>query len=297
MEITDRVKESVEQNGKKPELFGDIVRAAILLLELLIAKAMQKVMEMVEKAISKTVGIEETPKEMPKESASHIQAEDKPTHQPEIKQIPFPFDHYRKSEAQNKTEQPRQKDDATATKSVVEQMKAEQKSVSAETKQSETERLPKPQPSVLAAKYPRLKEIDDKLKEQNRTIFEREQKRDKLKKEQSECTGIFKGGRRKELQQEIDSIDNQIANMKKRLSSIVKEYNFDSVQAFYREFDASKRENLEYQAARAEYEKIHGEKANDIMSIKERLRQKQHEVKERESRREHQARQKDKGAR
>ena len=33
------------------------------------------------------------------------------------------------------------------------------------------------------------------------------------------------------------------------------------------------------------------------MSIKERLRQKQHEVKERESRREHQARQKDKGVR
>ncbi len=80
---------------------------------------------------------------------------------------------------------------------------------------------------------------------------------------------------------------------------VVKPYgcDFDSVQAFYREFDASKRENLEYQAARAEYEKIHGEKANDIMSIKERLRQKQHEVKERESRREHQARQKDKGAR
>ena len=161
----------------------------------------------------------------------------------------------------------------------------------------ETERPLQPKPSVLASKYPRLKEIDSKLKEQNKAIFEREKKRDKLKKELSECTGIFKGGRRKELQQEIDSIDNQITNMKKRLSSIVKEYNFDSVQAFYREFDASKRENLEYQAARAEYEKIHGEKANDIMSIKERLRQKQHEVKERESRREHQARQKDKGAR
>ena len=34
---------------------------------------------------------------------------------------------------------------------------------------------------------------------------------------------IFKGGRRRELQQEIDSLDFQIANMKKRLSSIVKE--------------------------------------------------------------------------
>ena len=296
-EITDRVKESVEQNGKKPELFGDIVRAAILLLELLIAKAMQKVMEMVEKAISKTAGIEETPKEMPKESASHIQAEDKPTHQPEIKQIPFPFDHYRKSETQNKTEQPRQKDDATATKSVVEQMKAEQKSVSAETKQSETERLPKPQPSVLAAKYPRLKEIDDKLKEQNRAIFEREQKRDKLKKEQSECTGIFKGGRRKELQQEIDRNDRQISNMKKHLSSIVREYKFDSVQAFNKELNASKREYFDYKAARAEWDKTYGDKAAVPTSIKERLRQKDQIVKAREADRVYQARRNDKGAR
>ena len=211
--------------------------------------------------------------------ASHIQAEDEPTHQPEIKKIPFPFDHYRKSENQNQTEQPQQKGIVADKKTVIGQTKAGQKSVPAETNRLETERPLQPKPSVLASKYPRLKEIDSKLKEQNKAIFEREKKRDKLKKELSECTGIFKGGRRKELQQEIDSIDNQIANMKKRLSSIVKEYNFDSVQAFYREFDASKRENLEYQAARAEYEKIHGEKANDIMSIKERLRQKQHEVK------------------
>ena len=92
-----------------------------------------------------------------------------------------------------------------------------------------TERPPQPKPSVLAGKYPRLKEIDSRLKDQNEAIFEREKKRDKLKKELSGCTGIFKGGRRKELQQEIDGIDIQISNMKKRLSSIVKEYKFDSV--------------------------------------------------------------------
>lgn len=92
-----------------------------------------------------------------------------------------------------------------------------------------TERPPQPKPSVLAGKYPRLKEIDSRLKDQNEAIFEREKKRDKLKKELSGCTGIFKGGRRKELQQEIDGIEIQISNMKKRLSSIVKEYKFDSV--------------------------------------------------------------------
>ena len=52
-------------------------------------------------------------------------------------------------------------------------------------------------------------------------------------------------------------VSAQISNMKKRLSSIVREYKFDSVQAFYKEFDAAKKENLEYQAARAEYDKIY----------------------------------------
>ncbi len=43
-EITDRVKESVAQNGRKPELFGDIVRAAVALLEHLIAKTIRKLL-------------------------------------------------------------------------------------------------------------------------------------------------------------------------------------------------------------------------------------------------------------
>ena len=296
-EITDRVKESVERNGKKPELFGDIVRAAILLLERLIAKVMQKVMEMTEKAISKAAGIEETPREMQKELASHIQAEDEPTHQPEIKKIPFPFDHYRKSENQNQTEQPQQKGIVADKKTVIGQTKAGQKSVPAETKQPETERLPQPKPSVLAAKYPRLKEIEDKLKDQNKAIFEREQKRDELKKELSECTGIFKGGRRKELQQEIDRADKQISNMKKHLSSIVREYKFDSVQAFNKEFNAAKKEYFDYQAACAEWEKIYGEKSVDSMSIRDRLRQKEQAVKIREAGRDDWTRHKDKGAR
>ena len=177
----------------------------------------------------------------------------------------------------------------------VKQIKAESKTVPAETKQLETERPP--QPSTLAAKYSRLKEVDSRLREQNRAIFEREKKRDKLKKEMSECTGIFKGGRRKELQQEIDSIDNQISNMKKRLSFIVKEYKFDSVQAFYKELNTAKREKLDYEATCADYEKICGNKVTESVSVRDRLRQKEQVVKEREASRVHRARRKDKGVR
>lgn len=85
--------------------------------------------------------------------------------------------------------------------------------------------------------------------------------------------------------------------MKKRLSSIVKEYKFDSVQAFYKEFEAAKRGNQDYMAACIEYEKTYGEKVADAKSIRERIRQKKQVVKEREAGRTHQARQKDKGVR
>ena len=292
-EITDRVKESVEQNGRKPELFGDIVKAAIALLEKLIAKVMQKIMDFVAKGIGKAADVI---KKMPEETENSIHANDKAVVRPE-KKIPFPVNPQREMDMQNKAGLPQQKITVTVKESIIEQIKAEQKSIPVETKQSETERPPQPKPSVLASKYPRLKEIDSRLKEQNRAIYEREKKRDKLKKELSECTGIFKGGRRKELQQEIDSLDIQISNMKKRLSSIVREYHFDSVQAFYKELDAAKKENQNYEVACAEYEKIYKEKVADTKSVRNRLRQKEQVVKEREAGRVHQSRQKDKGAR
>lgn len=292
-EITDRVKESVKQNGSKPELFGDIVRAAILILERLIVKGMQKAMDIVEKAIDKVVDVV---KEIPNKMDSGISVKDSLEVQTEKKKMPFSVNLHQKAGEQNKADQLQQKS-TTTVQSIIEQIQAGQKYTSVETKWTETEIPSQPKPSVLATKYSHLKEIESRLKEQNRAIFGREKKRDKLKEELSECTGIFKGGRRNELQQEIDSIDAQLSNMKKRLSSIVKEYKFDSVQAFYKEFNAAKRENLDYEAACTDWEKTYGGKAVNFMSISERLRQKEQIVKERELGRAYQARQKDKGAR
>ncbi len=77
----------------------------------------------------------------------------------------------------------------------------------------------------------------------------------------------------------------------------MKEYKFDSVQAFYKEFNVAKEEYLDYKADCAEWEKTYGDKVAYSMSIKDRLRQKEQIVKERKAGRVHQARQKDKGAR
>lgn len=70
----------------------------------------------------------------------------------------------------------------------------------------------------------------------------------------------------------------------------MKEHYFDSVQAFYKELNTAKKENHNYEAACAEYEKICGEKVVDTKSIRDRLKQKEQRVKEREAGREHRAR-------
>ncbi len=77
----------------------------------------------------------------------------------------------------------------------------------------------------------------------------------------------------------------------------MKEYKFDSVQAFYKELNAARRKYFDYKAACVEYEKIYGDKAVDAMRVRDRLRQKAQIVKERKAGRAHQTRQKDRGAR
>ncbi|GFI02253.1 hypothetical protein IMSAGC005_01081 [Lachnospiraceae bacterium] len=43
----------------------------------------------------------------------------------------------------------------------------------------------------------------------------------------------------------------------------MKEYKFDSVQAFYKELNAAEKENRDYKAARTEWEKVYGNKTAD----------------------------------
>ena len=47
------------------------------------------------------------------------------------------------------------------------------------------------------------------------------------------------------------------------LSAIVKEYKFDSVQAFYKELNAAEKGDRDYKAARTEWEKIYGDKEQE----------------------------------
>lgn len=139
-----------------------------------------------------------------------------------------------------------------------------------------------PKKSELASKYPRLADIYNKLEKQNEAIYQREQQLANVGKEIAGTKGIFKGKQRKELQEQAERLQSQIASMKQYLSKIVQGYGYNNVKEFLAEYHASKAEYSDYHSAVARWEQQTGNKAESD-SLKARLQRKQQEVKEREN--------------
>ena len=148
---------------------------------------------------------------------------------------------------------------------------------------AESEPVPeKPKKSVLASKYPRLADIYNKLEKQNTAIYEREKQLANVEKELAGAKGIFKVKQRKELQEQAEQLQTQIANMKQYLSSIVQGYGYKNVKEFLTDYRTSKAEYTDYQSAVAKWEQQTGNKAEPD-SLKAKLQRKTQEVKGREN--------------
>ena len=144
---------------------------------------------------------------------------------------------------------------------------------------AQNEPLPEmPKKSVLVSKFYRLEGIYQKLDEQNKAIYEREQQLIALGQKLSEMKGMFKGKERKQLQEQMEQLQSQIENMKRYLPTIVQGYGYKNVKEFLAEYKASKAEYGDYRKAVAEWEKLTGEKVDD--SFKAKLQQKQQKAKE-----------------
>lgn len=151
-----------------------------------------------------------------------------------------------------------------------------------------------PVKSEMASKFHRLEDIYQKLNKQNIAIYEREQQLCDLEQKLLEVKGIFKAKERKALQEQMQQIHTQISNMKRYLPTIVQGYGYKNVKEFLAEYKASKAEYGNYRKSVAEWEKMTGEKVDD--SLKAKLQQRQHQIKEQNSRNEHH-RKTDRGAR
>lgn len=162
---------------------------------------------------------------------------------------------------------------------------------------AKTEPIPEmPKKSELTSKYPRLADIYNKLEKQNTAIYQREQQLASVEKEIAGTKGIFKGKQRKELQEQAEQLQSQIASMKQYLSNIVQGYGYKNVKEFLAEYRASKAEYNDYQSAVARWEQQTGNKAESD-SLKARLQRRQQEVKERENNRQSHYYRNDRGGR
>ena len=162
-------------------------------------------------------------------------------------------------------------------------------------RKAESESIPEvPKKSVLASKFHRLEGIYQKLDEQNKALYKREQQFKTLEQKLSEVKGMFKGKERKQLQEQMEQLQTQIENMKRYLPTIVQGYGYKNVKVFLAEYWASKAEYGDYRKAVAEWEKLSGEKVDD--SFRAKLQQKQQEAKEQNRHTEH-CKKNDRGAR
>lgn len=136
-----------------------------------------------------------------------------------------------------------------------------------------------PQKTPLAAKFTRLSGIYKRLDKENHAIYQQEKKLVTVKTELANTKGIFKGKQRKELQEQISSLESQIDNMKRYLSGIVQGYGYKTVKEFLVEYKMSKAEYSDYQSAVAKWEKETGQQA-EADGIVEKLKAYQKKEKE-----------------
>ena len=91
---------------------------------------------------------------------------------------------------------------------------------------------PRPKVSASLMNWNQMLEVKNKLGKQNQAIIKVESDRNDVYMELAKCTGIFKAGKRKKLQEEHDTLTEKISNMKSRLGKIVQEYGYKTVDEF-----------------------------------------------------------------
>ncbi len=255
--ITDRTKQSIADFGNYPELFGRIIRTAIIELVLLIKRVLDKARE--------------------------------------LKQKLFETEHRDWFEAKPKVamEQPITEnvvevtvDEFISTKQVTDESIVEEVTVAEIVEPEPVEKVkpqipPKPEMPPEAAMYPKLKKIDAELKRQNSIIFDVERERGLLEIERSDLKGLAKITRKGEFDRKIALKDEEAEVLKKGLSGIVRQYGFANVQEFYNTFKTSEDAYRRYQKELSKWEDTYGENAKPKEeSFSEKLQRYQKQVSE-----------------
>ena len=214
--ITEPIKRSIQRYGNKPQRLTLILNMAITELVLLISKVLEAARTIWSKIQHTDVVIADKT-----DNVSHIVA-DTATHIEEnaiIEDI-----------------KPKQGESAeNVITSPSKEMVATQKTPA------------KPVMTPVVADYTKLKKIKEELDNQNKLIFEAEQRRGNFEIELSDLKGLAKLTRKAELQRKIDEKTDYIDRLKIGLSNMVRNYGFENMNEFYLSYKESKTAFADYQ--------------------------------------------------
>lgn len=112
----------------------------------------------------------------------------------------------------------------------------------------------KPEKSLLLSKYSGIMDLDAELKRRNDEIFRVERERGNLEIELSECSGVFKQKRKKELQEQIAILDRKTEKMKAELSRVIQDAGYANASEFYTELFMVREEKQKYEEACKEWQ-------------------------------------------
>ena len=274
-EIHQKVKKSIQKFGNRPYLFSSIVRMAVYTLNVLIGRIYEKILEEMDKAEKNVVKAEVDKIEVDRKEESTLiisEVNDKKTNEEGVYGVVAEKVNVSKSPEMNDkeadklvifeeiTEKVRKSEIFDVAQEKQEELKVsdvieEEKQKSKIDENVAEEQMPEmPVKSELVSIYPKLSEIYCKLDEQNRTIYQREYQLAGLEKEITMAKGIFKAKQKKELQEKAEHLRIQIANMKQRLSGIVRDYGYKNVQEFMIVYKTAKTEYNEYKTAFSKWE-------------------------------------------
>lgn len=112
----------------------------------------------------------------------------------------------------------------------------------------------KPEKPLLLSKYSAIMALDAELKRRNDDIFRVERERGNLEIELSECSGVFKQKRKKELQEQIAVLDRKAEKMKSNLSNVLRDAGYANASEFYTELFMVREERQRYEEACKEWQ-------------------------------------------
>ena len=251
--ITDRVRESVEIFGSRPERLAGIITTAIMKLALLISKVLETARKLKARLILENL-IDTQERRVTETTATDVYAEEVVS-MPGIAIVPT----------------------------------VENKEV---TEPHKPQIPPKPAMPPDAAVYPKLQRIKNELDKQNEIIFKAEHERNLLEIERDDLHGISRLTKKRELDSKIERKNEEIDILKSGLSGIVKRYGFDTVQQFYNAIKIAQDATYKYQMDVATWEENYGEKTPPKATFEERLRIYQREADQQHTQRNYHSRDK-----